>query len=137
MTPTLIEHPQLVGRITAVDSAAVTIHTDLGEDTRLPRALITEVAVSGGATRGVVSVVRGTLAGMLLGALAGRLSTPAHQDDARKSGLRYAMRGGVIGSLAGAVFGAVNRPERWGAVVIDGGTLAPPDEQRDAADRER
>jgi hypothetical protein len=126
MTPTLAEHPELFGRISAVDSAAVTIHTDLGEDTRLPRALITQIAVSSGTTRRRISVERGTLAGLLIGALAGRLAVPERRDNGRPTGLQFAVRGGLIGAVAGAIFGAVNRPERWDAVVLRGGTLSSP-----------
>jgi len=126
MTPTLAERPQVVGRVIAVDSTAVTVHTDLGADTRLPRQFITQVDISEGATRRKVSVVRGAFAGMLLGALAGRLSIPAHPDHARQTGSQYAVKGGMLGGFAGAIFGAVNRPERWEHVVLDGGTLSPP-----------
>jgi len=122
MTPKLIEHPQVIGQITAVDSTSVTIHTDLGEDTRLPRQYITGIAVSEGTTRGKVSVVHAAFAGLVVGAVAGRLAIPEHPENARQSGFRYAVKGGVIGSLAGAMFGAVNRPERWETVVLRGGT---------------
>jgi len=125
MTPKLIEHPQVIGQITAVDSTSVTIHTDLGEDTRLPRQYITGVAVSEGTTRGKVSVVHAAFAGLVVGAIAGRLAIPEHPENARQSGFRYAVKGGVIGSLAGAMFGAVNRPERWETVVLRGSTLNP------------
>lgn len=125
MTPTLLQHPQLIGRLSAVDSESVTIHTDFGDDTRLPRSFITEVAISRGATPGAVSTVRAAAAGLLLGALAGRLSTPTHPANAQQSPLQHALRGGVIGGLAGAVFGAVNHPERWEPVVLRGGTLDP------------
>ena len=125
MTPKLIEHPQVIGQITAVDSTSVTIHTDLGEDTRLPRQYITDVAVSEGTTRGKVSVVHAAFAGLIVGAIAGRLAIPEHPENARQSGFRYAVKGGVIGSLAGAMFGAVNRPERWETVVLRGSTLNP------------
>jgi hypothetical protein len=126
MTPALAEHPQVIGRIIAVDSTAVTVHTDFGEDTRLPRQFIAQVAISDGATRGKVSVVRAAFAGLLLGALAGRLSIPERPDNARQTGFRYAVKGGMLGGFAGAIFGAVNRPERWVRVVLSGGTLSPP-----------
>ena len=125
MTPTLAERPQVIGRITEVDSTSVTIHTDLGEDTRLPRKFISQVAVSEGTTRGKVSVVHAALAGLVVGAIAGRLSIPENPENTRQSGFRYAVKGGVIGSLAGAMFGAVNRPERWETMVLRGSTLNP------------
>jgi len=124
-TPKLAEHPELFGRITAVDSAAITIHTELGEDTRLPRALITQIAVSSGIKPRRVSMGRGAFAGLLFGALAGRLAVPAHRDDGGPTGLQFAVRGGMIGAVAGAIFGAVNRPEEWDAVDLRGGTLSP------------
>ena len=125
MTPRLIEHSQVVGQITAEDSSSITIHTDLGEDTRLPRQYITSVAVSEGTTRGKVSVVHAAFAGLVIGAIAGRLAIPEHPENTRQSGFRYAVKGGVIGSLAGAMFGAVNRPKRWETVVLRGSTLNP------------
>jgi hypothetical protein len=126
MTPALTEHPQVIGRITDVDSTSVTIHTDLGEDTRLPRKFISQVAVSEGTTRGKASVVHAAFAGLAIGALAGRLAIPERPENARQTGFRYAVKGGVIGSIAGAMFGAINRPERWEAVVLRGGTLTSP-----------
>ena len=126
MTPTLTQTPHLFGRITAVDSTGVTIHTDKGEDTRLPTAFITQIAVSSGITRRRVSLERGTFAGLLIGALAGRLAVPEHRDNGRPTGLQFAVRGGLIGAVAGAIFGAVNRPERWDTVALRGGTLISP-----------